>query len=85
MPLGWWRMTDLKRLKTVRFLHQPVASHTAIIFMKKNQPLCFVHLALNQAGKQSEAANLLKHLAENAVTESRYIPTALVIMILCVC
>jgi hypothetical protein len=29
-------------------------------------------VALNLAGKQSEAANLLKHLAENAVTENRY-------------
>ena len=27
---------------------------------------------MNLAGKQSEAANLLKHLAENAVTENRY-------------
>ena len=32
----------------------------------------YVHVALNLAGKQSEAANLLKHLAENAVTENRY-------------
>ena len=29
-------------------------------------------VALNRAGKQSEAASLLKHLAENAVTENRY-------------
>lgn len=29
-------------------------------------------LALSQAGRQSEAANLLRHLAENAVTENRY-------------
>jgi hypothetical protein len=29
-------------------------------------------VALNLAGKQSEAADLLKHLAENAVTENRY-------------
>ena len=31
-----------------------------------------VRVALNLAGKQSEAANLLKHLTENAVTENRY-------------
>ena len=31
-----------------------------------------IPVALNLAGKQSEAANLLKHLAENAVTENRY-------------
>ena len=31
----------------------------------------YMYVALNLAGKQSEAANLLKHLAENAVTENR--------------
>jgi hypothetical protein len=31
-----------------------------------------IPVALNLAGKQSEAADLLKHLAENAVTENRY-------------
>ena len=40
-----------------------------------------VRLALNQAGKQSEAANLLKHLAKNAVTENRYNLTAVVMLL----
>ena len=31
-----------------------------------------LHSALTQAGRQSEAANLLVNLAENAVTENRY-------------
>ena len=44
---------------------------TYICVLLTNRIVLF-YSALTQAGRQSEAANLLVNLAENAVTENRY-------------